>query len=69
MTDIHNMELTAREEEIVDAIKHKDGVRIKDLAKLLGMWDGNLRNKINDLVKMGIVEKFIKDKYICDRFV
>lgn len=67
MTGTNERKLSTREKEIINAIEHNNGIRIKDLAKLLGMWDSNLRKKINLLVQRGLVERLIEDKYTCVR--
>lgn len=67
MKDSDKSKLSAREEEIMSAIRKNNGIRIKDLARLLDMWDSNLRKKINILRQKGLVEKFIHDKYTCVR--
>ena len=51
-------------DEILDAIKNSNEIKIKDLSKQLGMWDSNLRKKINILVMEEKVEKFKLDKYL-----
>lgn len=55
------------EQRIIDAIRKNNGIRIKDLARILGMWDSNLRKRINVLVKKDIVERFVQDGYTCVR--
>lgn len=52
------------EAEIIQAIEKNKEIRITDLAKLLCMWDGNLRKMINALVQEHKIERFIKDNYI-----
>jgi predicted transcriptional regulator len=56
-----------REREIIQSIENNEGIKIKDLAKLLEMWDSNLRKMIKILVEQEKVEKFRKDNYICVR--
>lgn len=52
-----------RKEEILKLLKSNKEMKVKDLAKELGMWDSHLRKKINILIKDELVEKFIKDNY------
>ena len=54
-------------EKIIQVISNNNEIRIKDLAKSLGMWDSNLRKKIKVLVEEGKIEVFQKDKYKCVR--
>ena len=54
-----------KDDEIVESIRENNGIRIKDLAKLLGMWDSNLRKRLKLLNKEGKVEKFIQEDYTC----
>lgn len=54
-----------RDDEIVMTIRENNGIRIKDLAKLLSMWDSNLRKRLNLLNKEGKVERFIQKDYTC----
>ena len=61
------MKVQNRDEEIINAIKKNKGIRIRDLAKSLGMWDSNLRKKLNVLVSENQVERFIENKYTCVR--
>ena len=56
-----------RKEEVVKAIKDNNEIRIKDLAKLLCMWESNLRKNIKVLIEEGKVEKFTKNNYVCVR--
>lgn len=55
------------EQRIIEAIGKNNGIRIKDLARILGMWDSNLRKRINVLDQNGIVERFVQDGYTCVR--
>jgi DNA-binding MarR family transcriptional regulator len=55
----------AREDAILEKIVNNEGIRIKDLAKKLGMWDGNLRRNVERLVKKGIVAKYVENDYVC----
>ncbi len=58
-----------RKEEVIKAIKDNDEIRIKDLAKLLRMWESNLRKKIKVLIEEGKVERFTKNNYVCVRII
>jgi DeoR/GlpR family transcriptional regulator of sugar metabolism len=56
-----------RDEEIIELINNNKGIRIKDLAKLLSMWDSNLRKKIKLLAENNKVERFNSKGYTCVR--
>ena len=55
------------EDKIIEAVRAKEEIRIKDLAKLLGKWEGNVSRKVSVLAREGTVEKFVKDGYTCVR--
>ncbi len=56
------------EDRIIEAIRRNEGIRVKDLVRMLNMWDGNLRREVGTLVRKGVLEKFIKDDFVCVRF-
>ncbi len=59
-----NKRLSA-EEKILQALEKRDGVQIKDLAKKLGMWQGNVSRYVSRLSEKELVEKFTKDGAVC----
>lgn len=58
--------ISNRNDEILSVIRENNGIKIKDLARQLEMWDGNLRKRINALVKTKRIEKFVDgENYTC----
>jgi len=51
-------------EKLVKAIGDSEGIRIKDLAKVLDMWYGNVSREVGLLAKSGRIEKFVADGYV-----
>ncbi len=55
------------EERIVEALRNRNGIRMMDLAKMLGMYDSNLRKKIQVLVQRGVAGRYLDDRHTCVR--